>query len=100
MREPKKSEYYVLDYSEFDDIVHEVYGKVAEAYDFVSSEEASNDTARLYKVIPKKAEERISGGSWDDIDWPEAMFCSVNILDDLCFRKEIPEGNYVIAVRW
>ena len=98
MREFQTQQVFILDYSEFDALTKEVYGR---EYDFVPSEEANNDSEYYFpKVTAAGLDEYDSEQLRKFINGEEVNWLTRALLQDLCFKGEIPPGNYLIRVCW
>jgi hypothetical protein len=104
----------VLDYNEFDELVHKHFPERAD-YAFVADEEASNGSAYLCEDVgvPLKYKEGTPAEqieSWrqgeiqDFQEWlQKEKFSGVGkfqILEALCRKGVIEPGNYLIKVSW
>lgn len=83
MVNPKKVEYWVLTYNELDNLVQ---GNLNLDWDFVSSQEASNDSSHV--VHPDKE------GIEDD------YLSSDSVIGELIKQEILPDGIYLIEVCW
>lgn len=89
--------YYEIEWTALERFVGEIYGQ---KYDFVSDMEVSNDSEHSFKVQKRQFSE------WDVKDLEAFKTTGKTgwrahlILDDLCNRGLIPEGNYLITVCW
>ncbi len=99
MKEFPVRQVFILDYSDFDDLTKEVYGR---KYDFVPSEEANNDSSYYYSnVVAEPLDEYEANellkfqNKVSDVNW-----FAGSLLQDMCFKKVIPPGNYLIQVCW
>ena len=98
MRKFEKIVINVMTWLEFENIIKIVYGI---EYDFAEMEYADNDSQHLFKDIQlkdldsqqKKAMKIFLNGDRESL-------MAETLLQDLCNKGEIPEGNYLINVSW
>jgi len=92
--------YNVLSYVEFEDLVMEKYPFI-EMYEFVQSEESSNDVCHSYYF------EENEWDKWDTEEWEEEVLKNKDyeFKSYLFFRRLIKDGHlspgyYLIKVSW
>jgi hypothetical protein len=98
MRKFEKIVINTMSWLEFENIVKIVYG---EEYDFVEMEYADNDSQHLFKDIQLKdldSQQKIAMKIF--LNGGRESLMAETLLQDLCNKGEIPEGNYLINVSW
>lgn len=84
-----------IDAFELESLIQEHYPTIPD-YCFQASEECGNDEARTYYVreeaLNEYDRERIEGGDY--------VYRTASILDDLCAKAVIPEGEYVVELSY
>ena len=92
----------VLEYHEFDALVNAHIPSANGTYDFVTCEEANNDSSYVYHAItPMNPEDAFVR----DYELPDIMAGNLtnragNIFEYLCYLKILEPGNYLIEVCW
>lgn len=98
-----------IDAFELNDLVNETYTLEPEKfsygsqprYNFVAVEECGNDSAHEFHVDGYVAEwDEGELAKWIASGGKEGWIGNDVILDDLCRRGLIPEGDYVVSVCW
>lgn len=87
-----------IDYSDFDLLIHNHYGR--KDYEFAADKEAINDSCYSFHIKKEpicsynlpKLEQFINGGKFS--------YITRTLLQDLCNKEIIPEGEYIIKVSW
>ncbi len=88
---------FKVNYSDLDDFISKVYNQ---EFEFAVAEESSNDTSHEFGGIDgvideydeKQLAEFIKDGNYN--------YCARIIIQDLCRRKLIEPGDYLINVCW
>lgn len=94
----KNKNIYVLEYSEFNKIVKDVYNK---DFEFAADTECSNDSEHLYSNIGKYG---LTEFEKDEIkvfkQSGKYNFITQFLLEDMSEKEIIPKGDYLITVSW
>ncbi len=91
--------YHKVDFYELDRVINEFY-KPNEEWDFVSDNEANNDSSYVFNVNGKfddYEEKRLEKFKKDSIS---TSWMTRTLLDDLCRQGLIPIGPYLVKVCW
>ncbi len=98
----EKLTFNVMEYQELDALVNENIPSANGKYDFVSCEEANNDSSYAYHgIAPMDVEdELVKTVELDEIMEGNLAYKIGAILEYLCYLKAIEPGNYLIEVCW
>jgi hypothetical protein len=100
---PKLISYYQMDYYELEEITKKVYGADTD-YSVQSALECGNDTSHTFNIQTSDIDmfERFDKVKLDDFfagkAWREPYV--EYVLIDLCMKKHLPFGKYVINVSY
>lgn len=87
----------VVDYNDFDRLVKEVYGKY---FSFIDDQESGNDSSHEFTASRRKLDKYTKQKIEEFIEDGEYCFITDDLLQDLCIKKIISPGHYVIRVCW
>ena len=96
----KEANYFEIDCWDFEKLVHKVYGH--KDYEYVADVECGNDSSQRYNGIKVDQE----SSKWDKRDLDEFIesgkYSNIAyiLLQDMCRKKIIKPGNYLISVCW
>lgn len=88
---------HAIDYQEFDRFVEEVYGQ---PFSFPADMESRNDTSHTMLADREGVPEYERADLDRFIATGEGQFLADTLLQDMCHRGLIPEGEYLINVCW
>ncbi|MBI4919560.1 hypothetical protein HY837_06520 [archaeon] len=86
-----------VSWSKFEDFIQKVYNK---EYDFVADQECSNDSSHAFERITGKLDEYEESDLKKFVETGEYNNLASILLEDLCRKKLIERGNYLINVSW
>ena len=89
-----KNTYIEVDYHDLEDLLKKEY---SDKYDsLIANEEWSNDSQHSFDVLPKKldkyAKRQIQKGDF--------TYRLSDLLNDMCLRRVIEEGKYLVRICW
>jgi hypothetical protein len=90
----KKETFNVIDYSEFEKLVNDNFPQYKGEYNFVEDIECSNDIDKAFYATPKLDEFQLQ-----DIE-SMSIYAAPALLNSLCQKGVLEEGNYLIQVCW
>jgi len=95
----KEVSYHTVSHFEWDRVVNEFYKPTPE-WDFVSDEEANNDSSYTFNVdgeVNEYEERKLEKFKKDSLSQSRMTH---TLLADLCRKGLIPKGVYLIKVSW
>ena len=91
--------YHTVDYFELERVINEFYKPTSE-WDFVSDEEANNDSSYTFNVhgeVDEYEERKLEKFKKDSLSQSRMTH---TLLADLCRKGLIPKGMYLVEVSW
>jgi hypothetical protein len=100
-----------VDHNDLDSFIREAYGLECQSgegggysgeysFEYVASEELSNDVSKSYYVSPEEPNEYDRKKIEEMKQGKFAQFITCTLLCDLCHRGLIEPGKYIIDVSW
>jgi hypothetical protein len=92
---PQRLEFLVVDYSDFEELVQEVYGQ---EYSFIEDVESGDDSSHSFREITGEVKEYAEKSLAKFKEFGQYCFLARTLLQDLCRQGHIEAGNYLIDV--
>ena len=96
----KKIEVTTLDYYELDELINRTFFGDENVFEFVAHEEMGNDSEKLYQEIDGKFNKYDEEALNNFLSRKRIHYKTFLALNELCRRKIIEPGNYLIEVSW
>lgn len=93
----KRIEYFETEYEEFEELIKKVY---EQNYDYICDTECGNDSSQSYMVQSNELDKYDEKAINIFIESGRYNNMVAVLLNDLCRRKIIEPGNYLIHVCW
>lgn len=91
----ERTEVLEVDYSDLERFIEQEY---EHEFSFLADEEVGNDIEKLYRDVDGKLDKYELEQVEAFAENGEGSYLTRHLLNDLCRKKKIPAGNYLISV--